>query len=326
MNFIRLIRNLFLFFSIILVTLVSCKTEVVRVEFDTEMVVNVVTELDGQPKPLFNATVAVFTTLEDYTKSIKLRTPVNALKSLITDNKGTITFNDLPSDKEIWVAAFYKDTSFFKGKTILYDNDNLNFELVEKFRKGSVNKVTIKLIPADGLITFNVTTAQPSFPVIFYLSDNTLTATKLSDTLSSVHKKGRTAWRARSGECDWYGVVDVNGGKISSIQLPECQTGLLGFYSNVLDFNEYPITIRFVISPGVLEDVAILDSPFSDLPNGGVPTCNDFNNNGEGIVFDKGAGTYTYDAISASGKYRWTGRIQSNVGQCTVQLLPTRIQ
>lgn len=301
----------------------SCKTEVLKKEYDTEMVVSVVTEVDGVTKPLANATVAIFDKLEDYTASIRSRKPIKPVQQLLTDANGVLTFNDLSSETDIWVAAFYKDTTVFVGKTLLYDNDKVNFELVEKFRKGSVNKVTIKLIPADGVVSFIASTVQPSFPVDFYISYDSLTVLSKTDVVSSVAKKGTQTWRAKSAECDWYGTVNVEGGKNSLVQLPPCQTGTLGFYSLDQRLELYPITIRFASPSGVLEDVAQINSAYLSNPNG--VTCDSIDFNGSpdyaGVKFIKGNGFYNYDAISADNNCRWVGRISVNVGGCATELL-----
>ncbi len=319
----KYIKITYFYFLCFIILIQGCKTEVLKQEFDTEMIVTVVTEFDGKNAPLANATVAVFDKLENYTASIKNRKPINAIQKLNTDASGRLTFNDLPPNSDIWIAAFYKDTSVFVGKTLLYDNDKLNFELVDRFKKGSVNKVTIKLIPADGLVSFIATTIQPSFPVDFYITSDSLTVLSTSDVVSSVAKKGRQTWRAKSQECDWYGIVNVVGGKNVTVQLPPCQTGNLGFYSIDQRLELYPITIRFVSAAGELEDVAQINSPYLANPNGVTCDSIDFNGNPDyaGIKFPKGNGVYSYDAISADNNCRWAGRIKVNATGCVTEML-----
>lgn len=168
--------------------LIGCKSEVIRKEYDTQIKVTVV---DEGNKPLDGAIVAVFDSLQAYNKSILIGEVKNAIAVLTTDGKGFVNATNLPEvpesnfAKDIWVATFHRSTTLFPGFSILYDNDSINFRPAETFRKGSINEVTLKLRPAEGLVTFYVDESQNTrLPIYVYNKEillDTLTSTDIDD-------------------------------------------------------------------------------------------------------------------------------------------------
>lgn len=317
------------YIPIICITLlVGCKSEVIKKEYDTQIKVTVV---DDNNNPLEGVTIAVFDSLGSYQKSILLGTPQNPIAALTTSVTGEVLITKLPElpegnfAKDVWVAAFYKSKTLFAGYTILYDNDSINYRPAETFRKGSINEVTLKLKPAEGLVTFYVDKTQNSrLPIYVYSKENlidTLENTQETDleaqTLdktTSVFKKGAQTWRAKSQECDWYGVVNVSAGARNFVKLPQCEIGQVAFYSKDLSTDSYPIYIRFLVNfNGGYDTVAVINSaaigftPIDCSPDPDVV-----------VSFPKGEGTYTFEAIAADGSYNDIRTINIKRNDCTL--------
>lgn len=313
---------------ICIILLVGCKSEVIRKDFDTQIDVTVV---DNNNQPLEGVTIAVFDSLGSYQKSILSGTPQNSIALLTTAGNGKALVTNLPEipesnfAKDVWVGVFYKSKTLFPGYTILYDNDSINYKPAETLRKGSINQVTLKLKPAEGLVTFYVDNTQNSrLPIYVYSKENlidTLESTQETDleaqTLdktTSVFKKGAQTWRAKSQECDWYGVVNVAAGTRNFVKLPQCEIGQVAFYSKDLSVDSYPIYIRFLVNfNGGYDTVAVINSaalgftPIDCSPDPDVV-----------VSFPKGEGKYTYEALAADGSYSVIGNIDVKRNDCTL--------
>lgn len=318
----------FYFPIICIAILASCKSEVVRKEYDTQIKVTVV---DARDNPLDGALVAVFDSLGAYNRSILLANPQNAVAVVTTDGSGLAVAANLPElpesnfAKDVWVAAFHNSKTLFPGYSILYDNDSINFRPAETFRKGSINEVTLRLRPAEGLVTFYVDASQRTrIPVFVYSKEkliDTLFNTQetddeaiLLDQNTHVFRKGGQAWRAKSQECDWYGVAQVKAGERIAVKLPQCEIGQLAFYTKDQSEAVFPMYIRFLVNfNGGYDTVAVINSPVI----GFIPM--DCSPDPDVVVsFPKGEGDYTYEALAADGSYSVIGKVTVKRNDCVL--------
>lgn len=127
-------------------------------------------------------------------------------------------------------------------------------------------------------------------------------------------KKGLQSWRAKSQECDWYGIANVVAGKQIAVQLPQCEIGQVAFFSKDINVDSYPIYIRFLVNfNGGFDTVAVINSPTLGF------TPIDCSPDPDVVVsFPKGQGEYTYEALAADGSYNVIGKINVKRNDCTL--------
>ncbi|MDX2189005.1 MAG: hypothetical protein SFY32_04005 [Bacteroidota bacterium] len=297
---------------ICIILLYACKTEVKKLEFDTQIEATVV---DDNSAPLQGVNVGIYNDFSFYQIDIKQLNLLNALQSGQTDGSGKIAFTNLTEGASYWLAVYYNDTNKYKGIDLLYNNKSINNSLAVKPRKGSINYVRLKLEAFEGLVSFSADKSDSARLPLEITVNNTIVgvlsgtrtgpATSFNDNnvLTTAVSKGKFTYYIKSKDCAWSGINTISGAAWIPVHLPPCNGADLGFWSTDTTKAIYPISIT-LNETDALPNItgAILTSP----------TCNT----------TRTAGTYTYYAKAADNSCTWAGQITIKANQCTTINLP----
>lgn len=316
LNSIKTILISQLFLAIILLNN-SCKTVVEKVEFDTELEINIKNDLN---QPIDSAIVAVYDDYSRFNSDISLGTITSAVSTTISKG-GKANFDNLQPNISYWIASFYQDINRIPGVKITFNNIEINNELAIKLRKGSISYVDVRMKPQTGVVTFIAPDSEKKrLPMVVKFNNlnagniiktfETNPSTLIDSTVHVLATKGRGYYVINSEVCSWYDVTSVLGGMRTFVKLQPCETGNIVFYSDEIATSEYPISLTLNSTERLPALTIGKDHNVQDCGTTNI------------YKIEKAIGTLTYTARTASGKCFWVGNIEVKLNQCTIIKLP----
>ena len=263
------------------------------------------------------ATIAIFENISDYENASQSRIYNKAYKVITSNSEGMATF-ELQPDRQYYIIV----TCFDAKRNIRLTNigtsalikplpkrSRIHLEMILYPENGNVIFYTTMLnkVPIDITISEKVSQKFEKFDLSLVYTATSLPTISSEQVLKIQREPGIYTYYARSKSgCVWIGEFKAENAKTILIDLTQCQTGTVSFFTPAVNDSLFPLSIK------------LNRDEINGQLNASRQTMNCADEKSNSYTTTLKYGLYTYLIKSASGRCVWTGNFTVTDGDCLI--------